>query len=69
MRAGDFVIGDGDGVMVVEREKIESLLGAARKKVEDEAKRIAAIREGNTSAAWLDGALRAAGILKEGEKL
>ena len=69
VRAGDFVIGDGDGVMVVEREKIESLLGAARKKVEDEAKRIAAIREGNTSAAWLDGALRAAGILKEGEKL
>ena len=69
VRAGDFVIGDGDGVMVVEREKIESLLGAARKKVEDESKRITAIKEGNTAAAWLDGALRAAGVLKEGEKL
>ena len=42
VRAGDFVIGDGDGVMGVEREKIASLIGAARKKVEDEAKRIAA---------------------------
>lgn len=69
VRAGDFVIGDGDGVMVVEREKIASLIGAARKKVEDEAKRIAAIKEGNTAAAWLDGALRSAGVLKEGETL
>mgnify|MGYP003583434061 FL=1 len=69
VRAGDFVIGDGDGVMVVEREKIESLLDAARKKVDDEGKRIAAIKAGNTAAAWLDGALRAAGVLREGEKL
>ncbi|WP_179106944.1 RraA family protein [Variovorax sp. KK3] len=69
VRAGDFVIGDGDGVMVVEREKIESLIGAARKKVQDEAKRIAAIKAGDTAASWLDGALRAAGVLKEGEKL
>ena len=69
VRAGDFVIGDGDGVMVVEREKIASLLGAARKKVQDEAKRIAAIKEGNTAAAWLDGALRGAGVLQEGETL
>ena len=69
VRAGDFVIGDGDGVMVVEREKIASLIGAARKKVQDETKRIAAIKDGNTAAAWLDGALRAAGVLKEGETL
>jgi 4-hydroxy-4-methyl-2-oxoglutarate aldolase len=69
VRAGDFVIGDGDGVMVVEREKIASLIGAARKKVQDETRRIAAIKEGNTAASWLDGALRAAGVLKEGETL
>jgi 4-hydroxy-4-methyl-2-oxoglutarate aldolase len=69
VQAGDFVIGDGDGVMVVEREKIESLIGPARKKVQDEAKRIAAIKDGNTAASWLDGALRAAGILQEGEAL
>jgi len=49
VRAGDFITGDGDGVLVVEREKIESLLGAARKKVVDEAKRIAAIQQGQTA--------------------
>jgi 4-hydroxy-4-methyl-2-oxoglutarate aldolase len=69
VHAGDFIIGDGDGVMVVEREKIGSLIGAARRKVEDEAKRIASIQGGNTAAAWLDGALRTAGVLKEGETL
>src|SRR5690606_35397034 len=36
---GDFIIGDSDGVVVVEREKIESLLPAAEKKVNDEAAR------------------------------
>lgn len=66
---GDFVIGDADGVVVVEREKIESLLPLAAKKVRDEAERIAAIRQGDTAAKWLDGALRAAGVLKEGERL
>lgn len=66
---GDFVIGDGDGVVVVERGKIESLLPLAAKKVEDEAARIAAIKDGNTTAKWLDAALRTAGVLKEGETL
>ena len=69
VRPGDFVIGDGDGVVVVEREKIESLLPLAAKKVRDEAARIAAIKEGDTAAKWLDSALRAAGVLKEGETL
>ena len=69
VRAGDFVIGDGDGVVVVEREKIESLLPLAAKKVRDEAARIAAIKEGDTAAKWLNTALRAAGVLKEGETL
>lgn len=66
---GDFVIGDADGVVVVERAKIESLLPLAAKKVRDEAERIAAIRQGDIAAKWLDGALRTAGVLKEGERL
>lgn len=66
---GDFVIGDADGVVVVEREKIEGLLPAAEKKVRDEAARIAAIQAGDTEATWLAAALRAAGVLKEGESL
>ena len=69
VRAGDFVIADGDGVVVVEREKIESLLPLAAKKVRDEAVRIAAIKEGDTAAKWLNTALRTAGVLKEGETL
>lgn len=66
---GDFITGDADGVVVVEREKIEALLPVARKKVQDEAARIAAIQAGDTQAKWLDSALRNAGVLKDGETL
>lgn len=66
---GDLVLGDADGVVIVEREKIESLLPLADKKVKDEAARIAAIQQGDTAAKWLDAALRSAGVLKEGERL
>ncbi|QRF62592.1 RraA family protein [Variovorax paradoxus] len=69
VRSGDFVVADGDGVVVVEREKIESLLPLAARKVSDEAARIAAIKEGDTAAKWLNTALRTAGVLKEGETL
>jgi 4-hydroxy-4-methyl-2-oxoglutarate aldolase len=67
---GDLVIGDADGVVVVEREKAASLLPLAAKKVADEGKRMddilakRALRPG-----WLDASLRAAGVLKEGETL
>jgi regulator of RNase E activity RraA len=66
---GDFVLADADGVVVVEREKIAALIPLAAKKVADEASRIEAIKKGDTAAKWLDGALRTAGVLKEGEKL
>lgn len=66
---GDFVTGDADGVVVVEREKIEALLPIAAKKLKDEAARIAAIQTGDTAAKWLDAALRTAGVLKDGETL
>jgi len=67
---GDLIVADSDGVVVIEREKAPSLLAAAAKKVADETKRIDAIRKGESlRPAWLDGALRAAGVLKEGETL
>jgi 4-hydroxy-4-methyl-2-oxoglutarate aldolase len=66
---GDFILGDADGVVAVERDKIASLLPLAARKVKDEAARIAAIKQGDTAAKWLDAALRAAGVLKEGETL
>jgi len=67
--SGDLVVADADGVVVIERERVETLLPQARKKVEDESARIAAIQQGNTAAAWLTGALRTAGVLKPGENL
>jgi regulator of RNase E activity RraA len=66
---GDLVVGDADGVTIVERAQVAALLPAAAKKVADESARIAAIRNGDTQARWLAGALRAAGVLKEGESL
>lgn len=66
---GDFVIGDGDGVVVVEREKIAALLPLAAHKVQAEARRIAQIKQGETGAPWLSAALVAAGVLKQGETL
>jgi len=67
---GDLVVGDADGVVVVEHEKAASLLPLAAKKVADEAKRMDDIRAKRAlKPGWLDASLRAAGVLKEGETL
>ena len=69
VRAGDLVVADADGVVVIEREHVEGLLPLASKKAEDEAARVAAIKKGNTTPSWLTGALRTAGVLKADESL
>jgi 4-hydroxy-4-methyl-2-oxoglutarate aldolase len=69
VRSGDLVLADADGVVVIERDRVEGLLPLARKKVEDESARIAAIKQGHTAAPWLEAALRTAGVLKQGEAL
>lgn len=69
VRPGDFIVADCDGVVAIEKDKLESLLPLAQKKVDDEASRIAAIKTGKTAAAWLNPALVAAGVLKAGESL
>ena len=67
---GDLVVGDADGVVVIEREKAEAMLGLAALKVADEQQRIADIISGKgIRPKWLDGALRTAGVLKDGEVL
>lgn len=67
---GDLVVGDADGVVVVERERVDGLLGAAAKKVAAEEARIAGIRRKEALRPdWLDDALRTAGVLKAGEVL
>ena len=67
---GDLVVGDADGVVVVEREKAPALLPLAAKKVADESKRMDDILSKRAlKPGWLDAALRAAGVIKEGETL
>ena len=67
---GDLIVGDADGVVVVERERAPGLLDLAAKKVQDETKRIDGIRKREQlTPAWLEPALRAAGVLKAGETL
>lgn len=66
---GDLVLGDADGVVVIERQRVGSLIQAAGIKVAEEAARIRAIKNGDTAAPWLQAALRKAGMLKEGESL
>jgi 4-hydroxy-4-methyl-2-oxoglutarate aldolase len=70
VRPGDLVVGDADGVTVVEREKAAAMLPLAAEKVAAETKRIADIRSRKAlRPGWLDGALRAAGVIGEGETL
>ncbi|MDQ0036663.1 regulator of RNase E activity RraA [Variovorax boronicumulans] len=66
---GDLVVGDADGVTVIERAKAPGMMDLAVKKVADEAARLDAIGLGDTASKWLPAALRAAGVLKEGESL
>jgi 4-hydroxy-4-methyl-2-oxoglutarate aldolase len=67
---GDLVVGDADGVTVIERDKAAAMLPLAAEKVAAETKRIADIKSRKAlRPAWLDGALRAAGVIQEGETL
>lgn len=67
---GDLIVGDTDGVVVIERDRAGWLLDLAAQKVRDEAKRIDGIRKREQlTPVWLEPALRSAGILKAGETL
>ena len=70
VQPGDLVVGDADGVVVVERARAASLIELAAQKVADERGRFADIEAGrNLRPKWLDASLRAAGALKDGESL
>lgn len=67
---GDLVVGDADGVTVIERSKAAAMLPLAADKVAAETKRIADIKSRKAlTPAWLNGALVAAGVIKAGETL
>jgi hypothetical protein len=55
--------------VAIPRQEAAALVDLAAKKSADEAKRLESIRAGKLKPAWLDAALRAAGVLKEGETL
>lgn len=69
IQAGDLVVGDVDGVVVIPRDDVHAIIALAKKKLEGENQRIAAIRAGDTRAPWLEKALLNAGMLNEGETL
>lgn len=59
---GDLIVGDADGVVVVPREQVESVLLAAEKKVAAEARRRDEIARGELVSSWLGDALKSAGM-------
>jgi regulator of RNase E activity RraA len=70
VQPGDLIVGDADGVVVVEADKVASLLPLAAAKVADERQRIADITGGGpVRPKWLESALVAAGVLKAGQML
>lgn len=70
VKPGDLVVGDGDGVTVIEREQAASLLPLAAQKLAAETQRIADIQSGEAlRPGWLDAALRTAGVIGEGQTL
>jgi|SRR5450830_792662 len=69
VRAGDLVVGDADGVVVIRREDVPAVLERAQKKADAEALRKAAIRAGDVRPKWLNAALQSAGALAEGQTL
>lgn len=70
VRPGDLVVGDGDGVTVIEREKAAAMLPLAAEKLAAESQRIADIQSRKAlRPGWLDAALRSAGVIRQGETL
>jgi RraA family protein len=70
VQPGDLVVADADGVVVVEPAKVLAVLEQAKQKLADETARLEGIRNGDQlRPKWLDGALRKAGVLAEGETL
>ncbi len=54
---GDLVIGDGDGLLCVPFDQVETLLAAARAKQEVEARMVADIEAGTLDRTWVDATL------------
>lgn len=63
VHAGDLIVGDDDGVVVVPLSSIASVAQEVVKKMEKERLRIASISQGFISPAWLEVAIERAGLV------
>jgi RraA family protein len=61
VRAGDIIVGDGDGVVAVPQADAQAVLAAAREQKKKEDASLAAIAAGTLDRKWVDEALRAKG--------
>jgi regulator of RNase E activity RraA len=52
--AGDYVVGDADGVVVVPRERAAAVVASAERRLAQEAQMLAAIAAGSLDRSWLD---------------
>ena len=68
VRSGDLVVADADGIVVVERDRASACCRWPARRWPTRP-RASPRSAGQHRASWLAGALRAAGVLKEGETL
>jgi len=67
---GDLIVGDADGVLAIPQAEAEAIIVLATAQKAREDKTLAEIAAGTLDRpGWLDGALRAAGVIGEGESL
>lgn len=62
VRAGDIMVGDGDGVLCIPLEQAEAICAAAQDKHAQEEQTIAAIAAGRLDTSWIDAALKRQGF-------
>lgn len=68
VRPGDLVLGDADGVVVIERERVAEMIALGRRKVADERKRLDGIaRREQLTPSWLAPALAEANVAMEAD--
>ena len=61
IHAGDLVLGDGDGVLVVPYDEVETVYAATNAKQDAETRQMAAIEAGTNDRSWVEAALKKLG--------
>ncbi len=69
IEAGDLIVGDDDGIVVVPKARVAQALVDAQKKIEFERKRMQDIAEGRLIYGWLEGTLKDVGALSRDQSL